>query len=461
MTTTTSSPTWTSLWTLEVSKLAPCIYSPYSTTQQKKATKGGGGGGGGGEMTISRQQQQSQKQGQSQKRPKVSVSPCLPHLFQSIVPFIGQKNSFLTIYQKLRLQTALSTNGISLSQFLSRIITREMLGVENETISSIIEYYRTIADDVRKGVYDRLIEEERTKRNNVIRMNTIKVLADSIYRRLCSSSSEPEQRPIQIRTLVGHENLSFLLGFMAKSMKPTEINISLKKKKPWTKTLETPEFFSTLLVTVKFPQRIRVMDTMSRHFFGTGPMVEMIPSKMVIFMNGRNIFPEGAPPHPPTNQKMIEYRDKDDTPLYGDTRPPSQQQLRSHTQKLEGCFLLHVHNPQDNFRFGFGPDKKSINTAVNFIVCLFRKENLLPYFTLDKEFETVYYTLFQKFVNVEDCVHHPLPVQRVQQMKRIYKNSPTTTDVLFEPFNTSCINAMLDAFGYLVSTYLVSGIPIP
>jgi hypothetical protein len=418
-------------------------------------------------MEISRrQQQQSQKQGQSQKRAKVSVSPCLPFLFQSILPFVGQKNSFLTIYQKLRLQTALSTNGISLSQFLSRIITREMLGVENETISSIIEYYRTIADDVRKGVYDTIIEEERTKRNHNIRMNTIKVLADSIYRRLCSSSSGPEQRPIQIRTLVGYENLDFLLGFMAKSMKPTEINISLKKKKPWTETLETPELFSTLLVTVKFPQRIRVMDTMSRHFSGTGAiaemgeMAEMIPSKMVVFMNGRNIFPEGAPPNPPINQKMIEYRDKDDTPLYGDTQPPSQQQLRSHAKKLEGCFLLHSHNSQDNFRFGFGPDKKSVNTAVNFIVWLFRNENLLPYFTLDKEFETVYYTLFQKFVNIEDCVQNPLPVQRVQQMKRIYKTSPTS-DVLFEPFNTSCFSAMLDAVGYLISTYLLGGIPIP
>jgi hypothetical protein len=418
-------------------------------------------------MEISRrQQQQSQKQGQSQKRAKISVSPCLPFLFQSILPFVGQKNSFLTIYQKLRLQTALSTNGISLSQFLSRIITREMLGVENETISSIIEYYRTIADDVRKGVYDTIIEEERTKRNHNIRMNTIKVLADSIYRRLCSSSSGPEQRPIQIRTLVGYENLDFLLGFMAKSMKPTEINISLKKKKPWTETLETPELFSTLLVTVKFPQRIRVMDTMSRHFSGTGAMAEMgemaemIPSKMVVFMNGRNIFPEGAPPNPPINQKMIEYRDKDDTPLYGDTQPPSQQQLRSHAKKLEGCFLLHSHNSQHNFRFGFGPDKKSVNTAVNFIVWLFRNENLLSYFTLDKEFETVYYTLFQKFVNIEDCVQNPLPVQRVQQMKRIYKTSPTS-DVLFEPFNTSCFSAMLDAVGYLISTYLLGGIPIP
>jgi hypothetical protein len=283
---------------------------------------------------------------------------------------------------------------------------------------------------------------------------------------LCSSSSGPEQRPIQIRTLVGHENLDFLLGFMAKSMKPTEINISLKKKKPWTETLETPELFSTLLVTVKFPQRIRVMDTMSRHFSGTGAiaemgeMAEMIPSKMVVFMNGRNIFPEGAPPNPPINQKMIEYRDKDDTPLYGDTQPPSQQQLRSHAKKLEGCFLLHSHNSQDNFRFGFGPDKKSVNTAVNFIVWLFRNENLLPYFTLDKEFETVYYTLFQKFVNIEDCVQNPLPVQRVQQMKRIYKTSPTS-DVLFEPFNTSCFSAMLDAVGYLISTYLLGGIPIP
>jgi len=55
------------------------------------------------------------------------------------------------------------------------------------------------------------------------------------------------------------------------------------------------------------------MDTMSRHFFRTGAMAEMIPNKMEIFMNGRNIFPEDVPPNPIINQKMIEYRDKDDT----------------------------------------------------------------------------------------------------------------------------------------------------
>jgi len=65
-------------------------------------------------------------------------------------------------------------------------------------------------------------------------------------------------------------------------------------------------------------------------------MAEMIPNKMEIFMNGRNIFPEDVPPNPIINQKMIEYRDKDDTPLYGD----SQQQLRSHAKNWRVVFFF-------------------------------------------------------------------------------------------------------------------------
>ena len=463
-------------WNEAVRLLPKCKYTPPSPPPPPTPESSGGedkrkrpkleqGGGGGGAQVSSSSSLQQQRPPLSQRHRKALQIATSFHSFFSQLGDVGRISTAIKGGQAYSVQQPFHV--------LRNMLIREIMVAEDETIASLIEYFRNIANDVRNGKYDdeirKLVELENGVAYHMMdrpSVEEVKRVADEVYREHCQNPQQQQKQEQEQQESRRRSVNTNILHTLFLQRKPNYIPLSFIKRKPWGAATGTEarfqnDVYSYVRFTFLFPLRELVAEKMIYNI----TMLRLPPNKAELIVHAWLHSPPNSHLVRPNLfynnlnkqqyfHRVIEYRDEDGK--HGEQQqtkqPPSRQRIQVLSKKEDGCFNA---DHSINTTFVFGPSPTSINTIINFTTWLFSQRHLFQYFYTDDKLP-LFEILYQKLYNVDTANQNP---RRQQQIINIRKQGGAP-DSYIGPYNEKCFFAMTSFTQYAVCTFL-DGSPMP
>jgi len=356
------------------------------------------------------------------------------------------------------------------------MLIREIMVVEDETIASLMEYFRNIANDVRNGLYDEEIRKLAELRNGGLfpmtgrpSVEEVKRVADDVYRKYCQNPQQQKKEQEQQEGRRRSVNTHILKELFLRRKPSCNILLSFRKRKPWgDATRQEARYQNDVYSYVRFNFLFPLRDFVSDKMIHNVTTLRLSPNKAELLVkawlhsppNSHLVRPDqfyNTLNKYPYFHRIIEYRDEDWKHGIQDEQqqtkqPPSRQQIQLLSKKEDGCFNA---DHTSNTKFVFGPSPTSINTIINFTTWLFSQRHLFRYFQTGDKLP-LFEMLYQKLYNVDTANQNP---HRQQQIINVRKQGGTP-DSYIGPFNEKCFFAMTSFTQYAVCTFL-DGFPMP